>query len=69
MNFVVRMKATVHKDDDVNWERMYDNMRKGRPVQETQARELHRLAGVQEGPCKVGELEEFQRVPSPKYQI
>lgn len=48
---------------------MYDNMRKGRPVQETQARELHRLAGVQEGPCKVGELEEFQRVPSPKYQI
>ena len=40
----------------------------GCPVQEQLAKELHRLAGVPEGPCGISELQKFQAV-LPGYQI
>ena len=39
----------------------YDSLRRGLPIQERQARDLHRQAGVPEGPCGLPELEAFQR--------
>ena len=39
----------------------YDSLRRGRPIQERHARDLHRQAGVPEGPCGLPELETFQR--------
>ena len=39
----------------------YVSLRRGRPIQEQQARDLHRQAGVPEGPCGLPELEAFQR--------
>ncbi len=38
----------------------YDSLRRGLPIQERQAKELHRLAGVPEGPCGLPEIEKFQ---------
>ena len=46
----------------------YNNLKQGRPVQERLAKELHRLAGVPEGPCGISELQKFQAV-LPGYQI
>ena len=40
----------------------YYNLKQGYPVQERLAKELHRLAGVPEGPCGIPELEKFQAV-------
>ena len=48
---------------------MYENLRHGRPVQTTQAKELHCLAGIPKGASGLKELELFQKVLSPKYQI
>ena len=39
----------------------YDGLRRGRPIQAQQAKELHRRTGVPEGPCGLPELEAFQR--------
>ena len=39
----------------------YDSLRRGRPLQQTQAQALHREAGVPEGPCGLPELATFQR--------
>ena len=44
------------------------NLKQGYPVQERLAKELHRLAGVPEGPCGISELQKFQEV-LPDYQI
>ena len=38
----------------------YQNIKKGRPIQETAARPLHRQARVPEGPCGLGEINLFQ---------
>ena len=46
----------------------YKNLRQGRPIQTKRAKELHRQAGVPEGPCGLQELEEFQKA-LPDYQI
>ena len=46
----------------------YKHIRMGRPLQETLARQLHRCAGVPEGPCGLGELNLFQIVLA-DYQI
>ena len=48
---------------------LYENLRDGYPVQGVQAKELHRLAGVPEGPCGLQELETFQKALSPECQI
>ena len=39
----------------------YENLKRGLPVQTRQARDLHRQAGVPEGPCGLPELQTFQR--------
>ena len=46
----------------------YQHILKGRPLQETLARQLHRRARVPEGPCGLGELELFQIILA-DYQI
>ena len=56
---IVTMKAYV----DANYnsrDRDYKNLKDGYPDQERRARELHRLAGVPEGPCGIPELKKFQ---------
>ncbi|CAH3142419.1 unnamed protein product, partial [Pocillopora meandrina] len=42
---IVTMKAHDHVDG----KQMYENLRHGRPVQTTQAKELHCLAGIPKG--------------------
>jgi len=39
----------------------YVNLRRGKPAQERRAKELHRAAGVPEGPCRLPEIDTFQR--------
>ena len=54
---IVTMKAWVDRgsrDSD------YQNLLKGRPIQEKKAKELHHLPGVPEGPCGLKELQKFQ---------
>ena len=38
----------------------YKNVRKGRPIKEKMAKELHQKANVPEGPCGLNELQQFQ---------
>ena len=66
---IVTMKARLHKGDNVDGRHLYENLRDGYPVQGIQAKELHSLAGVPEGPCGLQELEMFQKALSPEYQI
>ena len=39
----------------------YESLKRGRPIQERQARDLHCQANVPEGPCGLPELDTFQR--------
>ena len=66
---IVTMKARLHKGDNVDGRHLYENLHDGYPVQGVQAKDLHRLAGVPEGPCGFQELEMFQKALSPEYQI
>ena len=67
---IVTMRAWCHRNDPGHMGRNnWYALRDGRPRQVTQARELHQLAGVPEGPCALEELETFQRVLSPHYQL
>ena len=55
---------------DGNPDKQYDNLRRGRPIQERLAKQLHRDAGVPEIPCGIAELEQFQAFLGPKgYKI
>ena len=47
----------------------WDTLRRGRPRQTTEARELHQQAGVPEGPCGVEELQKFQEALGDRYQL
>ena len=47
----------------------WNNLRKGRSVQGREARELHRLAGVPEGPCGLEELQKFQEALGNQYRL
>ena len=64
---IVTMKALVDANGNARDHR-YHNLKQGRPVQERLAKELHRLAGVPEGPCGISQLQKFQAV-LPGYQI
>ena len=64
---IVTMKALVDAGGDTR-DRDYKNLKDGYPVQERLAKELHRLAGVPEGPCGLLELQKFQTA-LPGYQI
>ena len=61
------MKALVDANGNTR-DRDYQNLKDGYPVHERLAKELHRLAGVPEGPCGIPELQKFQAV-LPGYQI
>ena len=63
---LVTMKEYV--DGDPN--KQYDNLRRGLPIQERLAKQLHQDAGVPEGPCGYEELEQFQAFLGPQgYKI
>ena len=64
---IVTMKALVDAGGNTQ-DRDYKNLKQGYPVQERLAKELHRLAGVPEGPCGLHELDQFQTA-LPGYQI
>ena len=44
----------------------YQNLRRGRPIQECWAPLLHQEAGVPEGPCGFKELQKFQDYLGPR---
>ena len=63
---IVTMKEYV--DGDPN--KQYDNLRRGRPIQERLAKQLHREARIPEGRCGYEELEKFQAFLGPQgYKI
>ena len=70
---IVTMRAWCHRNDPGcmpknNWVTLRD----GRPRQRIMARQLHRAAGVPEGPCGLPELKKFQQYLStldPPYQL
>ena len=67
---IVTMRAWCHRNDPGHMSRnIWNILRNGYPQQAYQARKLHRLAGVAEGPCGIPELETFQRYLSPHYQL
>ena len=55
------MRAYCHKDDGTDGFRQWDNLKRGRPLQQRQAQELLRQAGVAERPCGLEELRQFQQ--------
>ena len=64
------MRAYYHKDQGVDGFRQWENLKRGCPVQQRQAQEeLHREAGVAEGPCAIEELRQFQQALRPQYQL
>ena len=67
---IVTMKAHCHRNDPGHMPRNnWETLKRGRPRQETLARQLHLDAGVPEGPCGLPELEKFQQFLAPHYQI
>ena len=66
---IVTMRGYCQKDQGVVGLRQWDNPKRGLPVQQRQAQELHRQAGVAEGPCAIEELRQFQHALGPQYQL
>ena len=66
---IVTMRAYCHKDQGVDRFRQWDNLKRGLPVQQRQAHELHCEAGVVEGPCGLEELRQFQQALGSQYQL
>ena len=70
---IVTMRAWCHRNDPGHMPRSdWNALRLGRPRQKQMAQELHRAAGVPEGPCGYPELEQFQQYLStlnPPYQL
>ena len=66
---IVTMRAYCNKNEGVDGFRQWENLKRGLPVQEHQAKELHQQAGVAEGPCGVPELHQFQQALGPSYQL
>ena len=63
------MRAYCHRQEGVDGFRQWENLKRGLPVQEHEAKTLHRQAGVVEGPCGVPELGKFQQALGPTYQL
>lgn len=66
---IVTMREHCNKDGSNDAFHNFHNMRRGRVIQEHAAIELHRLAGVDRGPCGLEELEKFQQYLQPTYQL
>ena len=63
------MRAHCYKDQGVDGFRDWDNLKRGRPVQQRQAQALHQQAGVAEGPFGLPELRQFQQGLGAQYQL
>ena len=66
---IVTMRAHCHKNDGVDGHRHWENLKRGLPIQEKEAKELHREANVPEGPCGLKELRRFQEALGGQYQL
>ena len=67
---IVTMRAHCHRNDRGHMPRNnWHALRKGCPRQGIMARQLHRDAGVPEGPCGLAEIDKFQQFLAPNYQI
>lgn len=66
---IVTMRAYCHKNQGVDELREWENLKRGYPVQQHQAQELHQQAGVSEGPCGLPQLRQFQQALGPHYQL
>ena len=66
---IVTMRAYCHKNEGMEGFRNWENIKRGLPVQEKLAKELHQQAGVPEGPCGLEELRQFQQTLGPSYQL
>ena len=66
---IVTMRAYCHKDQGVDRFCQWDNLKRGLPVQQRQAPELHCEAGVVEGPCGLEESRQFQQALGSQYQL
>ena len=66
---IVTMRSFCHKNEGMVGFRNWENLKRGYPIQEEEAKELHRQAGVPEGPCGLPELEQFQQALGSQYQL
>ena len=66
---IVTMQTYYHKDQGVDGFSQWDNLKRGRSVQQRQAQELHRQARVTKGPCAIEELRQFQQALGPQYHL
>ena len=66
---IVTMRAHCNKNDGVDGHRNWENLKRGLPVQEKEAKQLHQQAGVAEGPCGIAELRQFQQALGSHYQL
>ena len=66
---ITTMRAYCHKEDGVDAHRQWENLKRGYPVQQQQAQELHQQARVAEGPCGLEELRQFQQALGCDYQL
>ena len=66
---IITMQAYCHRQEGVDGHRNWENTKRGLPIQQRLARELHEQAGVPEGPCGIPELQQFQQALGPEYQL
>ena len=66
---IVTMQAHCHRQESVDGHRNWENTKKGLPIQQRLARELHEKAGVPEGPCGLPEIQKFQAALGSQYQL
>ena len=66
---IVTMRAHCHRNEAMDEFRKWENLKRGLPIQEKKARELHRQAGVPEEACGIPELQQFQKALGSQYQL
>ena len=67
---IVTMRAHCHRNDPGHMPRnTWETLRDGYPRQKTMAQDLHRVAGVPEGPCGLPELKTVPLYPGPTLPI
>ena len=66
---IVTMRAHCHRHEGVEGHRNWENLKRGLPVQQREAKQLHQQAGVPEGPCGLQEFPKFQEALGSQYQL
>ena len=66
---IVTMRAHSHRHEGVDGHRNWENLKRGLPIQQQLAKELHRQAGVPEGSCGMQEFHKFQEALGSQYQL